>query len=270
MSSLHVRSDDRAGRHSIYEGRWLQLDRVMVPSGSGLPFRAPSGDECVVVLVHGEVAWNGVTARRSSPFHERAHAAYLPADAELDVHATSDAELLLATSRFGDVEPNGDVVLVDPSRVTVQVHGRDAWEREVHDIAVDQVPARHLMVGETFNVAGGWSSFPPHKHDGADGEPELEEAYTFRFDPPEGFGFQAVERIGDPRAFVVRDGDTVGIPSGYHPVCAAPGYRLYYCWVLSGPVRHLEMVEDAALLVAAPERVMIVTRQRTSRANSND
>jgi 5-deoxy-D-glucuronate isomerase len=35
--------------------------------------------------------------------------------------------------------------------------------------------------------------------------------------------------------------DTVGIPSGYHPVCAAPGYRLYYCWVLSGPVRRLEI-----------------------------
>ena len=101
------------------------------------------------------------------------------------------------------------------------------------------------MIGETFNIAGGWSSFPPHKHDGADGEPELEEAYTFRFDPPEGFGFQAIDRAGDPQAFVIRDGDTIGIPGGYHPVCAAPGYRLYYCWVLSGPVRRLEMVEDA-------------------------
>ena len=98
------------------------------------------------------------------------------------------------SSRFGDVEPHGEVVLVDPADVKVQVRGRDAWEREVHDVAVDQVPARHLLVGETFNIAGGWSSFPPHKHDGADGEPELEEAYTFRFDPPEGFGFQAVER----------------------------------------------------------------------------
>ncbi len=83
---------------------------------------------------------------------------------------------------------------MDPPGVKVQVRGRDAWEREAHDVAVDQVPARHLMVGETFNVAGGWSSFPPHKHDGADCEPELEEAYTFRFDLPEGFGFQAVER----------------------------------------------------------------------------
>ena len=57
------------------------------------------------------------------------------------MQATSDAELLVATSRFGDVEPGGEVVLVDPSSVTVQTRGRDAWEREVHDVAVDQVPA---------------------------------------------------------------------------------------------------------------------------------
>jgi 5-deoxy-glucuronate isomerase len=209
-----------------------------------MPVVAPTADECVVVLERGEVEWNGVAGRRSSPFAERAHAAYLPAGAALEVETTSGAELLVATSRFGDVE-HGEIVVVDPTRVAVQVRGRDAWEREVHDLAVDQVPARHLMVGETFNIAGGWSSFPPHKHDGADGEPELEEAYTFHFDPPEGFGFQAVEREGNPQAFVIRDGDTVGIPSGYHPVCAAPGYRVAYCWMLSGPVRRLEMVEDA-------------------------
>ena len=245
MTSLYVRSNATIGRHSIYSGRWLQLDRVVADTGSVVHLRAPSADECVVVLVSGQVTWNGVTARRTSPFRERAHAAYLPPTTDLEVHATSDAELLVASSRFGDVESGGEVVLVDPSGVKVQVRGRAAWEREVHDVAVDQVPARRLMVGETFNIAGGWSSFPPHKHDGADGEPELEEAYTFRFDPPDGFGFQAVERAGDPQAFVIRDGDTVGIPSGYHPVCAAPGYRLYYCWVLSGPVRRLEMVEDA-------------------------
>jgi 5-deoxy-glucuronate isomerase len=245
MTSLRVRRNDATGTQPIYSGRWLQLDRVTLSPGALHTVRSPARDESVVVLVRGSVVWNDVTAHRSSPFHERAHAAYLPPDTALDVRAGAETELLVATSRFGDVDAHGGAMFVDPTLVTVQMRGRDAWEREVHDVAVDQVPARHLMVGETFNIAGGWSSFPPHKHDGADGEPELEEAYTFGFDPPEGFGFQAVERAGDPQAFVVRDGDTVGIPSGYHPVCAAPGYRLYYSWVLSGPVRRLEMVEDA-------------------------
>ena len=165
--------------------------------------------------------------------------------ADLEVHATSDAELLVASSRFGDVESRGEVVLVDPSGVKVQVRGRDAWEREVHDVAVDQVPARHLMVGETFNIAGGWSSFPPHKHDGADGEPELEEAYTFRFDPPDGFGFQAVERAGDPASL-----RRPRRRHGRDPERVPPrlrGTRLSPLLLLGalGPVRRLEMVEDA-------------------------
>jgi 5-deoxy-glucuronate isomerase len=244
MTSLSVASSSEPGRSSIYGGRWLALDRVRLTAGDRDEVRAPAGDECVVVLAKGDVVWNGLDARRSSMFDERASAAYLPPDTALAVAATTDAELLVATSTFGDVDAGSEPVFVDPTDVAVQRRGRDQWEREVHDVAIDQVPARHLMVGETFNVPGGWSSFPPHKHDGTDGEPELEEAYTFRFDPRDGFGFQAVERAGDPRAFVVRDGDTVGIPAGYHPVCAAPGYRLAYCWVLSGPIRRLEMVED--------------------------
>jgi 5-deoxy-glucuronate isomerase len=244
VESLHTRSSSQPGRAVVYDGRWLRLERLRLVADASDEVRAPIGDECVVVLVQGDVVWNGVEASRSSPFEARASAVYLPSDRAISVTASADAELLVATSRFGDVEDDSEPVFVDPRDVTVQMRGRDAWEREVHDVAVDQVPARHLMVGETFNVPGGWSSFPPHKHDGTDGEPELEEVYTFRFDPREGFGFQAVERGGAPQAFVVRDGDTVGIPAGYHPVCAAPGYRLAYCWVLSGPVRRLEMVED--------------------------
>src|SRR5262245_30917933 len=241
---LHRPAPGGRGRTDLYAGRWLLLERVVLDPGDGDEVRAPAGDETVVVLVRGAATWNGHEVSRRSPFEQRATAAYLAGDARLNVHAKTEVELLVASSRFGDVHAGVEPVVVEPAMVTTQARGRDEWEREVHDVAVDQVPARHLMVGETFNVAGGWSSFPPHKHDGADGEPELEEAYTFAFDPPDGFGFQAVEQVGDPAAFVVRDGDTVGIPSGYHPVCAAPGYRLMYCWVLSGPVRKLEMVED--------------------------
>ena len=32
----------------------------------------------------------------------------------------------------------------------------------------------------------------------------------------------------------VRDGDVAVIASGYHPVVAAPGYSLYYLWVMAG------------------------------------
>ena len=110
-----------------------------------------------------------------------------------------------------------------------------AGSAQVHDVIADTVPAQRLLVGETFNAAGQWSSFPPHKHDGGDGEPALEEVYYYRFDRPDGFGFQGLYehgRIATERAVFLRHGAVVGIPRGYHPVCAAPGYRLYYLWAL--------------------------------------
>jgi 5-deoxy-glucuronate isomerase len=132
----------------------------------------------------------------------------------------------------------------------VRARGRPGWQRQVHDVIADTVPAQRLLVGETFNAAGEWSSFPPHKHDGGDGEPALEEVYYYRFDRPDGFGFQGLyEHAGTERAVFLRHGAVVGIPRGYHPVCAAPGYRLYYLWALgpkAGTARALALHEDPA------------------------
>ena len=33
---------------------------------------------------------------------------------------------------------------------------------------------------------------------------------------------------------MVEEGDSMVLPRGYHPVVAAPGYSLYYLWVLAG------------------------------------
>ena len=38
-----------------------------------------------------------------------------------------------------------------------------------------------LIAGETVKPPGGWSSWPPHRH-------EHEEVYLYRFDPAQGFG----------------------------------------------------------------------------------
>ena len=86
--------------------------------------------------------------------------------------------------------------------------------------------AQRLMVGETFNPPGHWSSFPPHKHDGRNGEPCLEEVYHFRVDPPHGFGHQMLyTEDGESVTHQVRDGDAVLLPYGYHPVSSPPGLR---------------------------------------------
>ena len=144
-------------------------------------------------------------------------------------------------------EGGGTPALCQPSDVNVVQRGRDLYVREVREIFVRDPHARRLMVGETINARGQWSSYPPHKHDGRDGEPRLEEAYYFRVDPPQGFGIQMLYTAdGESAVHEVRDGDLVLLPYGYHPVSAPPGYRVYYLWAIAGDERRLAVYEDPA------------------------
>jgi 5-deoxy-glucuronate isomerase len=231
-----------------YRGSHIALDILTLAAGASQVVSAPPREEAVTVLLAGGVEFNGTPAHRDSVFDTRASAVYLPPSTTVTVDATTDTELALVSTLGCDLVPSSDdIVLVSPADVVTHDRGRPGWQRAVHDIVADNVAARRLIVGETFNEPGQWSSFPPHKHDGADGEPALEEVYYFRFDAPEGFGFQGLyEADGSERAVFLRHGTIVGIPRGYHPVCAAPGYRLYYLWALVGEPRRLAMHEDPA------------------------
>jgi 5-deoxy-glucuronate isomerase len=232
-----------------YKGAHVQLDLPTLAAGTRATFRAPDHEEAALVLLQGDVNWNGTHAARSDVFDALASAVYLPPGTSVEVVAHAATELALATTVdcMLDAVSGSEPVCIGPDDVVAQARGQSGWKREVHDVIAAGVPAQRLLVGETFNEPGQWSSFPPHKHDGGDGEPALEEVYYYRFDRPDGFGFQGLyEADGTERAEFLRHGAVVGIPRGYHPVCAAPGYRLYYLWALVGEERQLAMHEDPA------------------------
>jgi 5-deoxy-glucuronate isomerase len=162
----------------------------------------------------------------------------------LTVSADAPLEAILVST---PAQGRGVPVLREAADIQPVARGRDAYAREVHDLFVTDPHAQRLMVGETFNPAGHWSSYPPHKHDGRDGEPVLEEVYHYRVDPPQGFGHQMLYTAdGESVTHVVHDGDAVLLPYGYHPVSAPPGYRLYYLWAMAGAERRLALHEDPA------------------------
>ena len=235
---------------AAYRGTHIHLEVVSLTAGETRIVAALPGQEAALVLLEGDAAFDGEPVKRTSVFEQRASAAYLPPGSAVTVDASSDAELVLAATLGYTLASTTEApTMVHPDDVVVQARGKPGWQRDVHDVITDKVAARHLLVGETFNEPGQWSSFPPHKHDGADGEPMLEEVYYFRFDRPDGFGFQGLydtDGDGDARAVFLRHGTIVGIPHGYHPVSAAPGYHLYYLWVLAGEHRRLAMHEDPA------------------------
>ncbi len=86
-------------------------------------------------------------------------------------------------------------------------------------------PNTEMVLGEVVTMPGRWSSYPPHNHP----QPEI---YHYRFTDPRGFGYG---ELGE-RVLKIRPYDSVKI---FHPdthcQTAAPGYGMYYAWV----IRHL-------------------------------
>jgi 5-deoxy-glucuronate isomerase len=219
--------------------------RLCLAAGSDERYSNPE-EETVFVLQNGQgtLQAGGETWRvnRKDVFSERASSLYLPPGVELTAKADAPLEAILISAK---AETGGKPAFVGPDDVQVNQRGKSTYQREVHDIFVRDPYVRRLIVGETFNAPGNWSSYPPHKHDGRNGEPKIEEVYHYRVDPVQGFGHQMIyTNDGESVTHQVLDGDAVIIPYGYHPVSAAPGYRLYYLWGMAGEQRRLALYED--------------------------
>ena len=183
--------------------RELTSWRLFLKPGTSERYSSPT-EETAVVLQNGRGTFAAGDERwdvsRSNVFDEKATALYLPPGVELRVTATTPLEaVLIATPAEGGGRP----AIVRPADIDPQARGRGTYAREIHNIFVTDTHAKRLLVGETFNPPGNWSSYPPHKHDGRDGEAVLEEVYHYRIDPPQGFGVQMLyaadgESIGQP------------------------------------------------------------------------
>jgi 5-deoxy-glucuronate isomerase len=167
---------------------------------------------------------------------------YLPPQSSYEI--TAESEIFDAGIFSAPATATAPPALLEGAAVVAKQVGRDNWQRTVYSVLTEDVPAQRLLAGETLNLPGNWSSYPPHKHDRSSPPQEavLEEVYFFRIKPAQGFGLiwtytAADDPEGFSTALVVEDGDTVLLPKGYHPVVAAPGYQLHYTWVLAGEER---------------------------------
>lgn len=215
-------------------------------------FRGRTGeDEILLVILGGMVhleargrRWEFL-GRRKNVFDGRAMAGYLPRHATFKLVSIGESQIAFCRARSRE---DGEPFVISADEVRVTQRGEARFQREVHEILPPDRPASRLIVGETFNAPGEWSSYPPHKHDQErpPAESKMEEIYLYKLDPPQGFGLQRIysPEGGRDEALVVRDNLAVGIAKGYHPVVAAPGYRLYYLWLLAGESRELIQYDD--------------------------
>ncbi len=220
---------------------------VKLSRGESFSYVVPGYETCIVP-VQGTIdvttagkTFSGIGEREKTVWDADPAGVYVPVGREAKIVCRSGTtEVFVSGARHDEVYDPFDVR--SHQLDTVQ-YGSDETKthRKIKHILGQRPPGRvgRLLVSELFTVgAGGWSGFPPHKHD--TNRPPLEthhdEIYNFRFNPVWGFGMQLVqnEDMGYGKAFHVRNGSTILLAKGYHPCVAAPGYEMYYFTILAG------------------------------------
>ncbi|MBL6773634.1 MAG: 5-deoxy-glucuronate isomerase [Alphaproteobacteria bacterium] len=188
----------------------------------------------------GDWSADGVGGRGEDVWDGEPNAVYVPVGAAAEMTAVTDCEMFIAGAAFDEVYAPfvvraGDIDPVQYGSDDTKTH------RKIKHLLGQNPPGKvgRLLVSELYTVgAGGWSGFPPHKHDTdrLPDEAHHDEVYNFRFRPGHGFGMQLLQRedgeVGE--AYHIVDGSTLQIDKGYHPCVAAPGYEMYYFTILAG------------------------------------
>ena len=163
----------------------------------------------------------------------RYDALYVPRDCRVDVRSGSAgcdlAEISApVTGRYPIQFVSFAEVQQDPG-----LHfkaGGPAAERTLNVLLGKNVQAGRIMAGVTFSTPGNWTSWPPHEHAAL-----AEEAYLYIDMPAPAFGIQLVytDKTTPELAVIVREGDVVLMPRGYHPNVAAPGSSINFLWMMA-------------------------------------
>lgn len=215
---------------------------VLKIAGGGTYAGSTGDTEVALVLLGGRCAVKGggfefpEVGGRLNPFDGAPHAVYLPRRTSYEIVATTDVEIAvnIAPASRDTAKPT----LITPEMTRSFELGRDNFTRRATVILDEKFDSEHFYIGEGMIPSGNWSGYPSHRHD-VDNPPEeidMEETYFYLFNPPQGFGIQKIYtpdgRIDE--TYTVKNYDTVAIAEGYHPLCGAPGYDMYYLWTMCG------------------------------------
>jgi 5-deoxy-glucuronate isomerase len=166
-------------------------------------------------------------------------AIYVPRGSVVEVTSDSEVDLVECAAEVdGDyplqVVPYSEVQQNPAQKFTA---GGASTSRDLNIVIGENVKAGRILMGFTKSQPGNWTSWPPHEHTEL-----LEEVYVYFDMPAPAFGIQLVYTQPDAPELVsiVREGDAVLMPAGYHPNVAAPGHGINFIWMMAA---HRE-VED--------------------------
>lgn len=191
------------------------------------------GKERAFLLIEGEATfeWEGnkVNAKRQSFTDNNPWCLHVPKDIEVKITGISENTEIAVHKTRNDIVFPSKMYTENDCRIEIRGKGtmNEVGTRIVRTILDKSIsPDANLMLGEDVHYPGKWSGFPSHYHP----QPEI---YYYKFKPQNGFGLLKLGEEG----VLLRHDDTVMIePNLVHPQVAAPGYAMYYIWV----IRHLD------------------------------
>ena len=220
---------------------------VKLKKDQSFEFKIPGYETCIVpatgtveVNVEGEL-YDSLGQRTIDVWDGEPEGVYVPSNIKAEfVCTTNDAEVFIAGAKY---EKTLEPFSVRANEIDKVQYGSD--DTKTHRKIKHILGANHhdkvgrLLCNELYTVGqGGWSGFPPHKHDTdrLPKETRHDETYNYRFKPNNGFGFQLFQAENNSvgNAAHIIDGSTVVIEGGYHPCVVAPGYEMYYFTILGG------------------------------------
>ena len=210
--------------------RYLHYGRITLDASDAPEAFNSESHEIGLICLKGSAT---VTARGETFQLEQYDAVYVSRDSDIEVKPGPSGCDLAEVSAPVDKHYPTKFVSYKEVRQNSRLHliaGKPPAERDLNVLIGANVEAGRIMAGVTFSTPGNWTSWPPHEHSKL-----LEEAYLFIDMPAPSFGVQFVYTDpNDPELVqVVREGDCVLMPQGYHPNVAAPGGQINFLWMMA-------------------------------------
>jgi 5-deoxy-glucuronate isomerase len=219
---ISITPENSSMKHLVYGRVILDQEMPQVAFGTG---ELESGFICL----SGECS---IKAEGQTFSIGRYDSIYLPRDTEVEISTESAVDLALCAAAVERKYPLQVVLYADVEKNSSLKFktGGAANSRTVNITLGKNVEAGRILAGFTTSEPGHWTSWPPHEHAAM-----LEELYVYYDMPAPSFGVQFVYTNPDEPEFVgiVRDGDAVVMPRGFHPNVSVPGHPINFVWMMA-------------------------------------
>jgi 5-deoxy-glucuronate isomerase len=209
--------------------RHLSYGRIILNASKAAETFANGDHETGLIVLAGQAT---ATVDGKETELEQYDAVYIPRDSSIHVATKSSVDIAEFSA---DVAAHYPLQIVRYAEIAKDPGlkfstGGPGCTRHLNMILAKNIQAGRLIAGFTQSEPGNWTSWPPHEHAAM-----LEELYVYFNMPEPAYGIQMVyNNTQYPELVtVVRDGDAVLMPSGYHPNVSVPGYNICFLWAMA-------------------------------------